>query len=533
MPSGRLVHFEKKTNSTSSSADASFSAEPLTVGVVFSGGTAPGGHNVVAGLHDALKKLNARSELFGFRGGPSGITHNSYIRVTRGTLRKYRNAGGFDLLGTGRTKISTPQQFEQVTRTCQAHSLDALIVIGGDDSNTNAAFIAESLRRAGVKTTVHGVPKTIDADLHNRHIDVSFGYDSACKTYAHEVSAIARDARSNRKYWWIIKLMGRSASHICVETALQTRPNICLVSEEVRAKPQTLADITRDMADVVCARSKLGTDYGDCLVPEGLIEFVPEVGVLIAELNVLLAVELHAAVLRALKRPALMAEYMSELLSAASRRCFESLPVEIQLQLLMDRDAHGNVNVSQIATEELLGQLLAAELKRRRKRGEYAGKFAARHHFCGYQGRSVWPSAFDANYCYGLGHVAALLCAQRKRTGLMACLSGLAGPVASWKPRGVPITSMLNFEQRHGKRKAVIRKALVRLDRGKFLLWRAHRAEFAIRDAYLFTGGIAYDGATALVDRSNYHVRCLKLRESSFKNKSSSGMPQQQLRAKL
>jgi len=478
----------------------------LRVGVVLSGGQAPGGHNVISGLFDALRSLNPESELIGFRDGPAGIVKNQYIRLTEGIVARYRNQGGFDIIGSGRDKIESAAHLAAAKSAMECNDLDGLVVIGGDDSNTNAMLLAEYFKSVGCKTVVVGVPKTIDGDLSNEHIEISFGYDTACKTYAHEIGDIARDCRSARKYWFFIKMMGRSASHITLECALQTRPNIALISEEVAEKEKTLGDIAREIADVVQERSRLNKNYGMCLIPEGLIEFIPEFKLLISQLNKLLSIELHVAVLKALKKPESKVEYVTSLLTGSQKSCYESLPIEIQMQLIIDRDSHGNVVVSQIETEKLVAQMVAIEMAKRKAAGTFKGEFNPIYHFCGYQGRSNLPSIFDSDYCYALGHTAIALVANGC-TGYLSCISNLALPTDRWIAKGIPICSLLNLEERKGKQKPVIRKALVNLQGSKFLLFAKNRDRWAIQDAYLYPGPIHFYGPRELTHATNFHVR--------------------------
>jgi len=496
--SAPLVHFAAAAEAKPSKL--------LRVGVVLSGGQAPGGHNVISGLFDALRALNPESELIGFRDGPAGIVRNQYIRLTEELVGKYRNQGGFDIIGSGRDKIESASHLAAAKSAMEAHDLDGLVVIGGDDSNTNAMLMAESFKATGCKTAVVGVPKTIDGDLSNEHIEISFGYDTACKTYSHEIGDIARDCRSARKYWFFIKLMGRSASHITLECALQTRPNIALISEEVAEKERTLADVAREIADIVQERSRLGKNYGVCLIPEGLIEFIPEFKLLISNLNKLLSIELHTAVLKALKKPESKVEYVISLLSGATKACYESLPIEIQMQLILDRDSHGNVVVSQIETEKLVASMVAVEMAKRKASGSYKGEFNPIYHFCGYQGRANLPSIFDSDYCYTLGHTAVALVANGC-TGYLSCVSNLAHPSDRWIPKGIPIVSLLNIEERKGKPKPVIRKALVNLEGSKFLLFAKHRSLWAVQDAYIYPGPIQFWGPRELTHATNFHVR--------------------------
>lgn len=462
--------------------EKSAAARPLTVGVVLSGGQAPGGHNVIAGLFDALQRIHPESKLYGFLGGPKGIVENKTIPLTSDQVRPYRNQGGFDLIGSGRTKIETPEQFQAAERTARALDLDGLVIIGGDDSNTNAALLAEYFLSTGCKTCVVGVPKTIDGDLKNAFIATSFGFDTACKTYSEIIGNIARDALSAGKYYFFIKMMGRSASHVTLECALQTHPNIALIGEEILSQKKKLAEVVNDIADMICERASQGKDYGVVLVPEGIIEFIPEMKKLISELQALDGQNVDVTKL-----------------SAASAACFQLLPQEIQQQLLMDRDPHGNVQVSKIETERLLIDMVANELKRRKAQGTYAGKFSPQPFFCGYEGRSCLPSNFDCQYCYALGFAAALLIANGV-TGYMSSISGLARPVGEWTPCGVPLTAMMTLEQRHGKAKPVIRKSLVELDSKVFALFKEQRDAWRQQDAYRYPGPIQFFGPAELTD---------------------------------
>lgn len=453
---------------------------PKRVGVVLSGGQAAGGHNVITGLLDALLKLNKESKLIGFLGGPSGIIDNKTKELTPQVVSSYRNQGGFDLIGSGRTKIETSEQLNQALHTVRHHQLDALVVIGGDDSNTNAAVLAEYFISHDQGTAVIGVPKTIDGDLKNSFLATSFGFDTACKTYSELIGNIARDALSAKKYTHFIKLMGRSASHIALECALATHANITLIGEEVADKKMTLAQLTSHVADIIAQRSEKGMNYGIVLVPEGLIEFIPEMGQLIAELNTLLA-----------KQP----QFDPAALSPQSRSCFAHLPEEIQKQLLFDRDPHGNVQVSLIETEKLLALAVQRELTIR----SFKGKFAPQTHFFGYEGRAGFPTNFDANYCYALGYVAALLI-DGGLTGYMCCIGNLHKPVHEWTVQGLPITMLMNMEMRKGKSKPVIQKALVDL-KGKAFTHFAHmRNKWAMENDYQFPGPIQFFGDKALTD---------------------------------
>lgn len=456
-------------------------SKPLRVGVVLSGGQAAGGHNVIAGLFDALKILNTESRLFGFLGGPGGIIGNKYKELTAEIVNPYRNQGGFDMIGSGRTKIETEEQLQSSLSNLQRLQLDGLVIIGGDDSNTNAAILAEYFIKNGSHTKVVGVPKTIDGDLKNEYIATSFGFDTACKTYSEMIGNIGRDALSAKKYTHFVKLMGRSASHIALECALSTHPNAALISEEIAAKKMTLAQITKGLADLVAKRSEAGKDYGLILIPEGLIEFIPEIKVLIQELNQLMAVHDPS---EALKK-----------LTSASANCLSAMPETIQKQLLLERDPHGNVNVSPIETERLLIETVSKELKAR----GFKGKFSAVPHFFGYEGRAGFPSNFDANYCCALGHGAALLLDEGV-TGYMCCVKHLERPVSEWQLGGLPITMLMNIETRKGKAVPAIQKALVDLSGKPFLLFQKEREKWALGDQYLFPGPIQFFGDPALTD---------------------------------
>ncbi len=475
----------------------STSHTPKRVGVVLSGGQAPGGHNVIIGLFDALQSLHHESRLFGFLNGPSGILKNEYIEITRDIVQRYRNQGGFDMIGSGRTKIETPEQFQAAAVTADALQLDAFVIIGGDDSNTNAAILAEYLKAKGLQVDVIGVPKTIDGDLKNEHIEISFGFDTAAKTYSDIIGNIARDALSAKKYYHFVKLMGRSASHIALECALQTHANLTLIGEEVFVRGMTLRSITQEITDLICHRAEHGKNYGLILIPEGIIEFIPEFRILISELNTLLAPEkTHAAVLENLEETG-RKTYLEKQLSQEAFACFTSLPSLIQDQLLMDRDPHGNVQVSKIETERLFISTVAHELSKRKKEGTYNGKFNPQPHFLGYEGRSCFPSNFDAKYCYALGHVAALLI-NSNATGYMCSIKNLAGPVEEWQCGGVPLVSMLVLEERHGKSKPVIRKALVNLKGEPFRAFDDARSVWALEDCYAFPGPIQFSGLPAV-----------------------------------
>lgn len=475
---------------------------PLTIGVVLSGGQAPGGHNVIAGLFDALKKWHRDSRLIGFLDGPNGIVKNKTIEITEELLSHYRNQGGFDIIGSGRTKIETNEQFAAAETTAKALGLDGLVVIGGDDSNTNAAFMAEHFAKQGMKTKVIGVPKTIDGDLRNEFIAISFGFDTACKTYSEIIGNILKDALSAKKYYYFIKLMGRSASHITLECALQTHPNMALISEEVEANGHSLAHIVKQIADMICKRAEKGKNYGAILIPEGIIEFIPEFKRMIQDLNSLLASDqIHVQKLEALPNQEAKIRYMADQLQGEAKTCFISLPAAIQDQLMLDRDPHGNVQVSKIETERLLIALVEKELAARQQQGLYQGKFAAQPLFFGYEGRSGLPSNFDSQYCYALGVVAALLI-QTGMTGYLACVRHLTQPVEEWDILGIPIFNLLHLEVREGKKKAVIRKALVELQGKAFTYFQSQRDLWMEYDAYLCPGPIQFEGPKDLTDSS-------------------------------
>ena len=458
-------------------------SKPLNVGVVLSGGQAAGGHNVITGLFDSLKQFHIESQLFGFLGGPAGIIEGNYKELSEDELANYRNQGGFDLIGSGRTKIETKEQFSKALEIAVSLKLDGLVVVGGDDSNTNAALLAEFFIESGCKTKVIGVPKTIDGDLKNEHVAISFGFDTACKTYSEMIGNIARDALSAKKYTHFIKLMGRSASHIALECALQTQPNYTLIGEEVEAKKQTLQEIAEDLIHVIEKRGQEGKNYGVILVPEGLIEFIPEMKKLIEELNTFLA---HG-------------DNVLDQLSPSSRKTFDYLPKQIQNQLLLDRDPHGNVQVSHIQTEMLLSHVVQEELKKR----NFKGKFSPVHHFFGYEGRSGFPSNFDATYCYNLGIVSALLVGEGL-TGYMSCLTNLTKPASEWRICAVPITSLMNIEMRKGKEKPVIQKALVELSGQAFKEFEKNREKWKYQDHYKCPGPIQFEGDTSYIDQTPF-----------------------------
>ena len=476
-------------------SNAKATTKALRVGVVLSGGQAPGGHNVIAGLLDGIRAAGPKSALIGFLGGPSGLIEDKYIELTPAFVKDYRNTGGFDIIGSGRTKLETEEQFKSALSTLQAHKLDALVIVGGDDSNTNACMLAEYIRANGSPITVVGVPKTIDGDLKNSEIGASFGFDTASKVYSELVGNICRDANSAKKYWHFIKLMGRSASHITLEVALQTQPNIAFISEEVEAKKMTLAAVVDQITDVIVRRSEMKKNFGVIVIPEGLIEFIPEVKKLIAELNDILAGRDDFESFSIDDK----LQFINKNLSAASGKVFSSLPLLIQGQLLMDRDPHGNVQVSRIETDKLLIDLVGDALRELKKKGKYNGKFSALSHFFGYEGRCASPSNFDADYCYSLGFNAAALI-QAGANGYMSTLKNLSASAEKWVPGGVPLTMMMNLEHRHGKDKPVIRKALVDLNGKPFKTFSAARKDWAVTEAYLDPGAIQYYGPSAVCD---------------------------------
>ena len=468
----------------------------INVGVILSGGQAPGGHNVISGLFDGIKKLNADSKLYGFILGPGGLVDHNYKELTAEIIDEYRNTGGFDIIGSGRTKLEKEEQFEKGYEIIKELGIKALVIIGGDDSNTNACVLAEYYAAKNYGVQVIGCPKTIDGDLKNEMIETSFGFDTACKTYAEVIGNIQRDCNSARKYWHFIKLMGRSASHIALECALQVQPNICIVSEEVEAKEMSLDDVVTYIAQVVADRAAAGNNFGTVLIPEGLIEFIPAMKRLIAELNDFLAHngEEFAAIDKAEQR-----QYIIDHLTAENAAIYASLPEGVARQLSLDRDPHGNVQVSLIETEKLLSEMVSNKLAAWKKEGKYVGKFAPQHHFFGYEGRCAAPSNFDADYCYSLGYTASMLIANGK-TGYMSSVRNTTAPAAEWIAGGVPITMMMNMERRHGEMKPVIQKALVKLDGAPFKKFAACREEWAKETAYVYPGPIQYFGPTEVCD---------------------------------
>ena len=470
----------------------------MNVGVILSGGQAPGGHNVISGLFDEVKKLNPENRLYGFLMGPGGLVDHKYIEITEELIADYRNTGGFDLIGSGRTKLEEVSQFEKGIEILRQLDIKALVIIGGDDSNTNACVLAEYYAAKNYGVQVIGCPKTIDGDLKNDQIETSFGFDTACKTYAEVIGNIERDCNSARKYWHFIKLMGRSASHIALECALQTQPNICLISEEIQQKDLTLNQVVEQIAETVAYRASQGNNFGVVLIPEGLIEFIPAIGRLIQELNDLLAA--HGADYKDLDKDA-QREYILAHLSEANKATFETLPEGVARQLSLDRDPHGNVQVSLIETEKLLSEMVGDKLAQWKAEGKYNGSFSALHHFFGYEGRCAAPSNFDADYCYALGTSAAQLIANGK-TGYMAIVKNTTAGTDQWKAGGVPITMMMNMERRNGEMKPVIRKALVELDGKPFKTFAAHRDEWAKNTCYVYPGPIQYWGPSGVCDQT-------------------------------
>ena len=469
----------------------------MNVGVILSGGQAPGGHNVISGLFDGIKKLNPNNKLYGFILGPGGLVDHNYKELTADIIDEYRNTGGFDIIGSGRTKLEKEEQFEKGYEILKELGIKALVIIGGDDSNTNACVLAEYYAAKNYGVQVIGCPKTIDGDLKNEMIETSFGFDTACKTYSEVIGNIERDCNSARKYWHFIKLMGRSASHIALECALQTQPNICIISEEVEAKNMSLDDVVTYIAQAVANRAAAGNNFGIVLIPEGLIEFIPAMKALIAELNDFLAAngeEFNKI------EPNKQREYIISKLSAENSAIYASLPEGVARQLSLDRDPHGNVQVSLIETEKLLSEMVAKKLAAWKAEGKFTGKFSAQHHFFGYEGRCAAPSNFDADYCYSLGYTASLLIASGK-TGYMSSVRNTTAPAAEWIAGGVPITMMMNMERRHGEMKPVIQKALVKLDGAPFKAFSAQREAWAKETAYVYPGPIQYFGPSEVCDQ--------------------------------
>ena len=468
---------------------------PMNVGVILSGGQAPGGHNVISGIFDGVKSLNPDNKLYGFLMGPGGLVDHKYMELIPEIIDEYRNTGGFDIIGSGRTKLEEVDQFESGIKILRELGIKALVIIGGDDSNTNACVLAEYYAAKQYGVQVIGCPKTIDGDLKNEQIETSFGFDTACKTYSELIGNIQRDCNSSRKYWHFIKLMGRSASHIALECALQCQPNICLVSEEVEEKNMSLDDIVTYIAEAVAVRAKDGNNFGTVLIPEGLIEFIPAIKRLISELNDVLATDEAKAVTRDQQ-----VDYVKSHISAENLAILNSLPEDVALQLALDRDPHGNVQVSLIETEKLLSRMVAKKLDAWKAEGKYVGKFTAQHHFFGYEGRCAAPSNYDADYCYSLGFNASRLIANGK-TGYMSIIRNTTAPAAEWIAGGVPITMMMNMEKRSGKMKPVIRKALVELDGAPYKYFCSKREEWAKNTCYVYPGPIQYWGPSEVCDQ--------------------------------
>ena len=484
------ITFEKGQNTSA--------AKKQVVGVILSGGQAPGGHNVVCGLYDALKATNPENVLYGFKGGPSGLIEDKYLIFDDEYINEFRNTGGFDIIGSGRTKLETEEQFAIASEVCKKHGITAIVIIGGDDSNTNAAVLAEYFAAHNTGVQVIGCPKTIDGDLKNEDIECSFGFDTATKTYSELIGNIERDCNSAKKYWHFIKVMGRSASHVALECALKTQPNICLVSEEVAEKKMSLSQIADYIADSVAERSANGMNFGVAIIPEGVVEFVPEFSVLIQEINELLAGS-KADEFNALPTWADKYAFIEKGLTKESMAVFAILPQAIQQQLFLERDPHGNVQVSLIESEKLFSALVKDKLEARRAAGTYSGKFSPLHHFLGYEGRCAFPSNFDADYCYSLGYNAFMLI-QYGYNGYLSKVSNLSAPASEWVAGGMPITKMMNIERRHGEDKPVIRKALVELDGAPFKYFESHREEWAKDTCFVYPGAIQYYGPTEVCD---------------------------------
>ena len=484
------ITFEKGANTSA--------AKKQVVGVILSGGQAPGGHNVVCGLYDAIKATDKNNVLLGFKGGPSGLIEDDFIEFTDAYIDEYRNTGGFDIIGSGRTKLETEEQFKIVTEVAKKHGLTAIVIIGGDDSNTNAAVLAEYMAAHNTGVQVIGCPKTIDGDLKNEDIEASFGFDTATKTYSELIGNIERDANSAKKYWHFIKVMGRSASHVALECALETQPNICLIGEEVAAKKMSLAQITNYIADAVEKRGNNGENFGVAIIPEGIVEFVPEFSALIGEINELLAGK-KTEEFNALPDWNAKYDFIKKGLTADSFKVFDILPQGIQQQLFLERDPHGNVQVSLIESEKLFSEMVKNELDKRKAAGTYKGKFGSQHHFFGYEGRCAFPSNFDADYCYSLGFNAFMLI-QYGFTGYLSKVSNISRPAEEWIAGGMPITKMMNMERRNGKDKPVIRKALVELDGKPFKYFEAHRGQWAVETCFTYPGAIQYYGPAEVCD---------------------------------
>ena len=488
-----------KPTVTFKSVSSSSTSEVRNVGVILSGGQAPGGHNVIAGLYDSLKNANPNNKLYGFLGGPSGIIEGKYVEFTDEFIDAYRNTGGFDIIGSGRTKLETEEQFQKSLAVCKNVNISAVVIIGGDDSNTNAALLAEWFVKNNAGIQVIGCPKTIDGDLKNEQIEISFGFDTATKTYAELIGNIQRDANSAKKYWHFIKIMGRSASHVALEAALQTQPNITLISEEVEAKKMSLSSIIDYMTDIIVRRSNNGKNFGIAVIPEGLIEFIPEMGSMISNLNDIMAtLETDSSFVNASSVADKFA-IVEGRLDAENAKVYSSLPALIKTQLLADRDPHGNVQVSKIETEKLLIEMITERLAQLKSEGKFSGKFSAQSHFFGYEGRCAFPSNFDADYCYSLGYNAFGLI-NFGLTGYLSSVRNLTAPADEWIAGGVPLTMMMNMEKRHGEMKPVIQKALVKLDGPVFKQLQDNREDWAMNDRYLFPGAVQYFGPSSVCD---------------------------------
>ncbi len=487
-----------KPTVTFKSTSSSSVSEVKNVGVILSGGQAPGGHNVIAGLYDALKNANSANKLYGFLGGPSGIIEGKYVEFNDEFINDFRNTGGFDIIGSGRTKLETEEQFKSSLEVCRKLNISAVVIIGGDDSNTNAALLAEWFVKNNTGIQVIGCPKTIDGDLKNEQIEISFGFDTATKTYAELIGNIQRDANSAKKYWHFIKIMGRSASHVALEAALQTQPNITLISEEVEAKKMSLSSIIDYMSDIIVRRAENGKNFGIAVIPEGLIEFIPEMGSMISNLNDIMAsLESDSNFVTASSSEKF--SIVESKLDSENAKVYSSLPALIKEQLLADRDPHGNVQVSKIETEKLLIEMISARLSQMKKEGKFNGKFSSQSHFFGYEGRCAFPSNFDADYCYSLGYNAFALI-NNGLTGYLSSVRNLTAPASDWIAGGVPLTMMMNMEKRHGEMKPVIQKALVRLDGPVFKQLQDNREDWAMNDRYLFPGAVQYFGPSSVCD---------------------------------
>lgn len=487
-----------KPTVTFQTSTESVASEVRNVGVILSGGQAPGGHNVIAGLYDALKQANSKNNLYGFLGGPSGIIEGKYVEFNDEFINDYRNTGGFDIIGSGRTKLETEEQFQAAWEVCKKLNISAVVIIGGDDSNTNAALLAEWFVAHNAGIQVIGCPKTIDGDLKNEQIEISFGFDTATKTYGELIGNIERDANSAKKYWHFVKIMGRSASHVALEAALQTQPNITLISEEVEQKKMSLSSIINYMTDIIVRRSENGKNFGIAVIPEGLIEFVPELKTMIANLNdIMPSLEKDSKYSNCTDAEKI--SIIENSLSSENSSVFKSLPSLIKSQLLMDRDPHGNVQVSKIETEKLLISMIEEKLAGLKKEGKYSGKFSTQSHFFGYEGRCAFPSNFDADYCYSLGFNAFALI-NFGLTGYLSSVRNLTEPANDWIAGGVPLTMMMNMERRHGEMKPVIKKALVELDGPVFKKLEENREDWAMNDRYLFPGAIQYFGPSSVCD---------------------------------